>query len=196
MAGDSAGLINHEVTDDQHDQKINIKSDDNSFWREGAVPSLLHPEPQETVSQVWKSPSGSNFDLNIMSNFFHIFIQNNSFQFEKGGRWSVLCGHWHAGKLVIQNNPWLTVWTPVILWNSYIKQSLFWEHLWSDALWLDVQGGLLVLHQKDQIQERPTRLWELLQCYWWYLTQLTTTMPTQLVYLIWFISDIYQQVFC
>ena len=76
------------------------------------------------------------------------------FQLEKGWRWPVLCGHWYPGELVIQNEPWLTVWTPaVILWKFPHKLSHFWEYLWSNGLWSNVQGGLSVRHHRDQIQQ-------------------------------------------
>ena len=127
---------------------------DKGWWRRYPCITSGPKKPllkSEKVPQVKSGPqhfSYANWIVGIISlpNLFPL-------QLEKGWRWPVLCGHWYPGELVIQNEPWLTVWTPaVILWKFPHKLSHFWEYLWSNGLWSNVQGGLSVRHHRDQIQ--------------------------------------------
>ena len=120
----------------------------------------------EKVPQVQIWISTSCLDLFIFSS------KTILFQFEKGGRWSVLCGHWHAGKLVIQNNPWLTVWTAVILWNSpqrtfVVKYCLSEPGLWFFTRRNHSEKANWILENRENITFGPFgNIWSItpLQC--------------------------------
>ena len=192
MAGDSAGLINHEVTDDQHGQKLNVESAEFFFWREGAVPSLLRPEPQETVSQVWKSPSGSNFDLNIMSRFFDISSKTILFSLKKAGG-----GPFYVD-IDTQENLWFRTtrdWQFEQLWSSEIPPR---GHLWSNTVWANLGFGS---SPDATTQKRQTGFWSIekilpLALLVIFDPLLHCNAQTTGTYLNWFISDIYKPVFC
>ena len=81
MAGDSAGLINHEVTDDQHGQKLNVESAEFFFEGRGRCHPCFAQSPKkpflksEKVPQVqiWITTSCLDFLIFHPKQFFSVW---------------------------------------------------------------------------------------------------------------------------
>ena len=124
-------------------------------WSRAVVEAFpLHLGPQETVSQVWKSPSGASLHLIIT------ILNNQSWKL-------ILLNDWHfithflsslkkagGGPFYVdidtQENLWFRTTRDWHFLNACdplkippAEQSHFWGNLWPNALWMNVQKRLL-----------------------------------------------------
>ena len=111
---------------------------------EEVVVCQLPLELHEIASQAWKSLSGRFLKPGTKMMDFQL---ESTFQFEKGGRWPLLCGHWHTRKLVIHSalrqmteqetgGPW---WSRSLwFWNSIHSEDVF-DQMTCFSDWLNVR---------------------------------------------------------